>query len=194
MSGYDLIDYDWVNQTYGNVDDYDNYDDDNYKQDGHYDVYVDNKLKISYNIYYGIYYGECLYYNDNDSIKIRSENYLTGFSRTTYYDDNGKKKYCVICTFNDGHEDKKIIHYQENEYNDEDKFETFELFLDSIQFHPTDENHTINMGTTIFHYGNDRISYREKDSMILSYYKNGYIKNNNILHYNTYKTKKMLFY
>lgn len=178
---------------YDDSDEYETFDDP--KQNGRYEIYEDDKLKLSYNLYEGEFYGKCIYYNSEGNIQVEAEINPSGFSRTMYYDDNGKKKCLVICGFDAFGSDEnntRIIKYQSYGVQ---KYITFTSFYAyGIKFGETRTEYYGNDHVHIFHYNNNRVSYREKNDDIVAYYMNGYTQNNICgMRYN-YKNKKMLFY
>lgn len=159
-------------------------DDDNYvpRENGYYEAYdKDGLLRASFNIYNEQYYGKCLYCDEYGNIILWGEFNAEENGRTINFNSHGKRTSHIVEQYGETH--IKYLNDDDVYYNDS--------FIDIINRKFLDGSITRQyigkMKVNVFHYGDGKISYREKDDKIIHYYKNGYIKR-------MYKSKKLFFY
>lgn len=150
--------------------------------DGKYKVYKDNKIIAEFNIYNQFCYGKCICdneYGGKDICEYNGDRYF----RTTSYNGNNERLYRLIEHFYDGY---RLIEY--NSTNVQIRYENmFEKMLKKYGNDPDNEKYFGPLDVAIFHYNDEKISYREKNNKIVKYYKNGYKKS-------MHKSKNILFY
>lgn len=141
--------------------------------------YKNGNMKMMYNFYDGYIYGNCVEYYSNGNIKEIGEYFTEDTSRTKRYDKDGNIMYMILKRYNK----QKITKYVDI---DDKKCHSF-LDYSGMELCKANKFYKKDLGTMIFRYSDDKISYRENNGNVVKYYKSGYIKG-------YYKSKKLLFY
>lgn len=151
-----------------------------FKPDGYYKCYSKGKLLGTYNILNCKYYGECVYIS-NRGVKYICEIYGSNFSRIDCYSISGIKYYSAVNINNVISVKEKYIKTIPTDFS-------FHAFMDTKLYSSKClEKFTKERVLNIFHYGDGKISYRDKNGKVVKYYKNEYKKN-------SYKNKTLFFY
>lgn len=149
-------------------------------KNGRYNEYENDSIKTSHFMKNDCYYGKCIYYYCTGQKFLESELYGTGYERCICYDRNGDILYRVNYV-----NKKKYVEYYKEE------FPIYKSFIDekiNSCMKGNNRNECIRESCVVeFHYNNGKISFRDKNDIIVKYYMNRYIKG-------CYKSKKLLFY
>lgn len=146
--------------------------------------YENGGIKMEYNLLSRYFYGKCVYYGIDGNKKIETEYSKNFSSRTKQYDENGNIMYVMVERIGKYKHIKKYIDISDDLCV---PYVPYKDFLTNYELCAGDELISEKLDVAIFHYNDNKISYREKDDKVIKYYKNGYMQKK-------YKNKKFFFY
>lgn len=159
-------------------------------RDGCYTEYSwDETISAEYSIRNSEYYGTCVNYRNDGTVYRKCEYNSDSRCVVLLYDDTNKmyaksiiddkyKKMCSIRYENN----KKIISKHKM-----DNAKSALLLLRPRAIESSGCIYKGELGINIFHYVDDKVSFREKNNIVVKYYKNSYRKD-------FYKNKPIFFY